>query len=279
MSKLRVLVLASTVFGFLSCKSTTTGPSVVSTSIKGRVITASSYRNYTPPFSGIKVSVLGTGVSAMTDDSGYYTLQNVPQGTYNIKISKSGYGDILWKSVTITGGGNVPINWVYGPEYVTLMEVSNAVATITSAYVVDTIPVSNYPSIHHEYLVVQGNFSPIVPWYSHLAVYFSHTSDVSQEPGRYSSFVYAGWLYQFDDAMVSQISPFDTLTNSFRYGISLSKITAFGFHSGDSIYIATYGAPYYGYTPAGDYFDPDYQQYVLTALNYTPSPVVGIKLP
>ena len=89
MSKLRVCVLVSSAFVFFSCKSTPNGPATILTAnIKGRAITASNYRNFTPPFSGITVTFLGTNITTVTDDSGYYTLKNVPQGTYNIRLSK-----------------------------------------------------------------------------------------------------------------------------------------------------------------------------------------------
>ena len=279
MSKLRVFVLVSSVFAFFSCKSSPSGPATILTAnIKGRVISKSSFITYTPPYSGITVKFLGTNMSATTDDSGYYNFYNVPQGTYNVRVSKSGYGDILWKSVTITGGGTEPINWVYGPEsYVTLTQISSTVATLTNAYVGDTIPVQNYPQ--HTYLIVEGSVSPLVPYMSRTAVYLSHTSDVSSTPGHYTTFFYMDWFVPFDDAPAGAYSSFDTATSTFRHGYPLDKIKSLGFKSGDSIYVAAYGAPYYGFTPTNDYFDPDLQEYVLTALNPTPSPVIGLTMP
>ncbi len=48
----------------------------------------------TPPAVGIKgvvVSVAGTSLSAMTDDSGNYTISDVPTGTYTVNASAQGY--------------------------------------------------------------------------------------------------------------------------------------------------------------------------------------------
>ncbi|MBM2845449.1 MAG: hypothetical protein HW407_761 [Bacteroidetes bacterium] len=65
--------------------------------------------------SGILVSAEGTGLTALTDKDGWYTLNDLPTGTYTVAFSKSGYG--TWKNpgFQIVGGGTVqgPYAYIY----------------------------------------------------------------------------------------------------------------------------------------------------------------------
>ena len=72
---------------------------------------------------------------------------------------------------------------------------------------------------------------------------------------------------------------FDTNASRFRIPIQLTDLENEGFNSGDSIYLATYASATYGFSPLSDYYDPQYGQYVLTSIDRTPSPVIGLKIP
>lgn len=60
-------------------------------SVTGKITIADSIDGSTGSFGlvGITVSVDGTEISATTDENGYYTLTNVPEGTYTLSISGS----------------------------------------------------------------------------------------------------------------------------------------------------------------------------------------------
>jgi hypothetical protein len=261
---------------FLSCKEQPTAPTGTAT-VKGQVVLATDEgSNPTPPYSGIQVSLEGTSYSTMTDDSGLYEFDGIPGGTYNVRFSKPGYGDIRWFGMTIQGGGNAPIYWYdqqpwHNVLYPTLFKISDLVTTLRSAPLKDTInPENPNQQVLSRWLV--GQCSGTQPGYYHLiAVYFSHHSDVSSSPGQYEYF--EGWWGN------GSWYPFDTLNGTFQIPIDFGYYRNYGFNSGDSVYVATYGAPQWGQVPYYDYYDPSIRQGVLTSINQTPSPVVGFKIP
>jgi hypothetical protein len=73
----------------------------------------------------------------------------------------------------------------------------------------------------------------------------------------------------------------DTTNHSFQWIYPTVALSFMNFHSGDSIYVATYGTPEEAMTGGGvgDYVDPVTNKRVLTSYNRTPSNVVGLKIP
>jgi len=66
--------------------------------------------NYTSSsvLADFKVELDGTALSAITDESGYFEIKNVPVNkTYDIKISKAGYLERTIKSVTVNGNKEI----------------------------------------------------------------------------------------------------------------------------------------------------------------------------
>ena len=48
------------------------------------------------PIAGAKVLLLGSGIETVTTDSdGEFRIEDVPAGSYNIEVTKSGYKDVL----------------------------------------------------------------------------------------------------------------------------------------------------------------------------------------
>ena len=123
------------------------------------------------------------------------------------------------------------------------------------------------------FLIAQGDVTPdpLTPQYEDaMAVYISHKSDVSSIPGHYTTFLTC------DEWGVPWNYPVDTTAEQFSFAIPTSNLTAAGFKSGDSIYVAAYGSPV---QDQGDYYDPAIQQFVMSSLNPTPLPVIGTKMP
>ncbi|MCX9009879.1 MAG: carboxypeptidase regulatory-like domain-containing protein [Candidatus Methanoperedens sp.] len=67
---------------------------------------------------GATVSVDGTSLSAVTDDSGYYTIPNVPEGGYNVTASAPKY-NTLTQSVTVEAGKIATANFQLTPAVIT----------------------------------------------------------------------------------------------------------------------------------------------------------------
>jgi hypothetical protein len=264
------------IFFFLSCKTQPDGPEGTAM-VKGQVNLLDADSGYMPPYNAIQVSLEGTNYSTVTDDSGLFELDGIPQGTYDVRFSKAGYGDVRWIGTSIQGGGNSPIylnEQSNNPSSraLTLYKQSDLITTLTSASIKDSALPTN-SGIYAPYVWLEGQYScshSLSTNRYQIAVYFSHQSSVSAEPGHYDWFECwgtGGWW------------PWNTATLSYNLPIVLGDLQSVGFNSGDSVYVACYGAPNYGFYPPYDYYDPSTRKFVLTALNQTPSPVIGFKIP
>jgi TonB-dependent receptor len=69
--------------------------------------------------SGARVSVAGTSLRTYADQSGDYTLFNVPAGVQTLEFGYVGYGDAS-QSATVTASGVVVLNFAFGSEAVRL---------------------------------------------------------------------------------------------------------------------------------------------------------------
>jgi hypothetical protein len=278
------------IFVFLSCKEQPISPETGTADVRGEINLSSGYgySSLTPPYGGVQVSIDGTGITATTDDTGFYDLKNVPGGTYNFTLSKPGYGTVKWFGVSIQGGGNVPvyINQHQGnyPFPSVLYKNSDLVLSMQSALFEDTSSMYG-PTIGTD-LLIKGSYrdTAVDISYPEAAMYFSRSSNVSSVPGHYdyvySSIAYAGYL--------GATTFFDSTNSSFQIPLSVSVLKLlFGYNSGDSVYVAVYGEPQYsGYFQSNydwdvyaDYYDPVNNIQVLNSANSTPSPVIGFKMP
>ena len=275
MTKLtKYLPVLITIFVFNACRNIQPPTAPAETAnIAGHVLLADYVLHYTPPFSGIQVSLDGTGYSTTTDDSGYFTLSKIPEGVYDVRFSKAGYGDIRWVGQAIQGGGNATTYW-NGPDNnyrkdPTLFKQPDFVMHLTDAYCVDT-SISGSPA--YPALVTKGRYSGSCALANGgNVVYYSHSSDVSFLPGHYVN-------YYYDNVQYASWRVTDTTTHSFVNLIPMWNLNLDGFVSGDSIYVAMYGTPLLP-SIEGDYFDPKSQTYVISSTNQTPSPVIGLKIP
>jgi len=220
------------------------------------------------PFNGIRVSLEGTSFSAITDDSGNFDIKNVPSGTYNVRFSKTGYGDVRWMSVIIEGGGNAPyylnnvalLGWYWQQS---MNKVSNTITTLLSARFLDT----NLSQGPGEYIFFKGTYlgKP-----DQIIAYVSRYSGVSFQDGSYDS---------YQSSFVDSYPIWDTISKTFEFGFPIDWFPYATFHSGDSIYVAVYGMANFDRSPPFDYYDLSNEHFVLTSINQTPSPVFGLKIP
>jgi hypothetical protein len=187
-------ILFASIAIFNSCTTQTIAPGETA-DINGRVLLAKSEWEMTPPFSGVTVSVEGTNFSAVSDDSGYFYFQGVPSGTYNVDFTKPGYGEIREMSITVTGGGSAPIYW-YNDEYgdlsdPTMYQYSDVITTLRNVEFVDTTLSGSTPNT--PYFIARGSVVPDLSRSQReegMVLFFSHTSDVSAAPGRYTMYCY-----------------------------------------------------------------------------------------
>src|SRR2546421_435380 len=78
--------------------------------LTGRV-KLSSANGYSPDFGGVTIAVEGTSFSATSDSAGYWTIKDLPSGTYSVSFSKPSFD--TWKNTAyqFVGGS---VSWI-GP--------------------------------------------------------------------------------------------------------------------------------------------------------------------
>ena len=74
----------------------TAGPTGV---IRGTVVDI----DYELPLSGVRVAILGTSLSARTDENGNFLIENVPPGTWTLVYSLEGYERITTSEIVVAG--------------------------------------------------------------------------------------------------------------------------------------------------------------------------------
>ena len=102
------------------------------------------------PLPGVNVSIVGTNMGAATDLEGYYTIVNVPAGSYDVRVSMMGYKRITKTGVRVSVDQIAVIDFslesevIEGEEVVVVAErdilhkeVSNSQQVVTGAQMVE----------------------------------------------------------------------------------------------------------------------------------------------
>ncbi|HET7665174.1 MAG TPA: TonB-dependent receptor plug domain-containing protein, partial [Mycobacterium sp.] len=109
------------------------------------------------PLAGVKVAVLNTNLSVLTNQEGRFTLARVPVGTYSVQASLIGYGAAT-NTATVTAGGIENLDFALRPAAVSLdavvvtgageeqrvRESGTVVSRINAAERLESAPVSNF---------------------------------------------------------------------------------------------------------------------------------------
>jgi TonB-linked SusC/RagA family outer membrane protein len=108
------------------------------------------------PLPGVRISVLNTNRSAVTNQEGRYTLAGVPVGTYQVQASLIGYGAAT-NTASVTAGGIETLDFALRPAAVSLdalvvtatgeqrgREVANVVTNIRADSLVPLSSVTNF---------------------------------------------------------------------------------------------------------------------------------------
>ena len=93
-----------------SCENNETRPIDIKGTIKGSFDTIDEFGNAVDDKMNITVELEGTDPLLYTESNaeGHFELTNIPMGTYNLIISKEGYGEVQSQGIQIVGG-NEPI--------------------------------------------------------------------------------------------------------------------------------------------------------------------------
>lgn len=78
----------------------------ISQTIEGKVIDALN----TDPLIGATIKIVGTSYGAISDLNGFFRIENLPAGTYEVKISYIGYNDKIIKDVIVSPKNTTRLN-------------------------------------------------------------------------------------------------------------------------------------------------------------------------
>ena len=108
MRMMQPVMILSTLLAFLVLPIVPTA--VSATPIKGKIIGEITDAATSEPLIGVTVAVQGTALGAMTDLDGYFRVEKVPAGNYDLKITSIGYNEVIIIEVAVTVEDPVEIN-------------------------------------------------------------------------------------------------------------------------------------------------------------------------
>lgn len=206
--------------------------------------------------SGVQVSIDSTSYSTMTDSRGWWQIANVPPGTYDISVTKTGFGYSKVKEFQFVGDGEVSLPYIHIGNPPTFPLHIYSVDIAADKIYVDVKALSVDYSAKGVLLVVSADSIT------------SPTNNLNMIEAHYRSLM------------------FDPI-NQTKLQIRFDHLNEKGFGSGEKVFIHAYGLgdidmmypdQYPDTQYPSRYFDPRSQQYICTALG-PESNVVSLILP
>jgi len=121
-------------------------------------------KNTEQPHDGVNIIIIGTPLSAVTDEKGYFVIPNVPTVTYLVIASKSGYKEQIQENVIVAAGKTTPLRFAITQQkdagniegYVTDKNTGKPLAGVniflndTTSARKDSIPLSGITTLSYE---------------------------------------------------------------------------------------------------------------------------------
>lgn len=200
------------------CEKTEQFPLNLKGTIKGEIIPRNEFGPANDDYEGFSIQLEGSEplISTSTDIDGNYELKNIPTGTYNLIISKEGYGEYQKQGLQIVGGDE-PLYFkaaLNKKSSTTIENISHEIVNGTEIYLRGTV----YHNIPFD-----------IPTVPHEAVirYFVHGSE---NP--------SGTDYSGTNTLIFN----GESGTQFNYRINIDKKK---YPSGSTIYLIAYGCSYY----------------------------------
>jgi len=200
--------------------------------------------------SGITVSAEGTGFTTTSDSSGTWNITSLPQGTYNIVFSKSGFGTLILPDFQFVGGGQASAGQVYLYQ----------IPTYSVKKLSDSISFDEFGDADYD-ITFNVSFSGSIPTdsgYTNAYVFFGTNSSVSSDSNNYLYYTEIGG--NAGDTSISQ-----------KEGYDLPEILI----PGKKIYTIAYGG---SYSPI-EYTNPITRKSSFSGLDPTPSNIDSFVVP
>jgi hypothetical protein len=214
--------------------------------LKGKVYTLDEFGYQNSDNENIVIQLEGSEplISFITDTSGTYEIKDISSGTYNLTISKEGYGEYQRQGVQIVGG-NEPL-YFNG----SIIEKSSTTIKSLSLEIVNNTEIYIKGIVDHNYIIDEWSFS--TPAIRYFINNIENPSD--------NNYLQTG-IVSFNGVSGSQLE-------------TQIYIDKNHFPSGSKIYIIAYGC--YGYE--NGYFDILSNQYRYSSLG-TESNTASITIP
>jgi iron complex outermembrane receptor protein len=68
------------------------------------------------PVANARVSVVGTNLFATTNENGYYAIENVPVGTYDVRVQVIGFQSVVFTNQRVAAGLPTTVNFELAPS-------------------------------------------------------------------------------------------------------------------------------------------------------------------
>lgn len=202
--------------------------------LKGKIYTLDEFGYQNSDNENILIKLEGSEplLSIITDTSGIYEIKDIPSGTYNLIISKEGYGEYQRQGIQIVGGNE--------PLYFNSSIIEESTTTIEglSLEIVNSSEIYLKGIVTHNYII--DEWSPRIP----AIRYFIHNSNNPSD----NNYLQTGSV-SFNGDSGSQMES--------RLYVDMNL-----FPSGSKIYVIVYGC--YGYEYG--YYDILTNQYKYTSL-------------
>jgi YVTN family beta-propeller protein len=132
----------------------TVSPKLLAINTNMGTLSGTITRNNISVHSGIQVIMAGTGYAAFTDESGAYTLHNVPQGPYTVFVKADGYSAKRFENVQITKSQVTTLNAVLTAQ-------SGVVGSETCGSIVGTVRYSDKTDHSGISIKIEGTAIPL----------------------------------------------------------------------------------------------------------------------
>jgi outer membrane receptor for ferrienterochelin and colicin len=122
------------------------------------------------PVPGCFIEVDGTAYNAVTDEAGYFTINNIEPASYNITASMTGFGSVTLYNVIIKSVGNPEINFELTETSEELTEVvvtkfktGRTTETPLSVQSLTAVEIANYPGSNNDVVRVAQTLPGVSP--------------------------------------------------------------------------------------------------------------------
>lgn len=210
--------------------------------------------------SGVTVSIEQSSVSTQTKANGSWTLDSIPFGTYDIAITKSGFGTgkIMGVYHAATNHGTTLIGRSRSLNQVSSIEVT-AINTKKTTEVNPALASLIASGLAEDGIIFDPVFNSPTPGEKKIRLFFSNTADVSTT-----------------NYVVTEKQRFSGRANeSENYNFGLSWFVSNGFQPGQTVYVKAFGDGF----ADDDYDDPISGLSVFPSLAAKGSPVTSFVLP